>query len=219
MLDPTITSTAAQTMSVGELLQQGGPAMVPIYACSIVAVGLFVHKMLELRAMRLRDTRWAEAAIGHVADGELDDAVAASQSAPHPAARVVSALVRCLLQRPAKAEAEAKRVAQLELQRLERHLGTLSFIAQVAPLLGLLGTVLGMVELFMGLQHAGQGDLAIGDLASGIWEALLTTAAGLAVAVPVLAAHAYLAGRIDAVRLQITDIVQRMLFAADLEDG
>ena len=208
----------ATTMSIGELLQQGGLAMLPIYACSIAAVGLFVHKVLELRAARLTAVKWAEAAIGHVADGELDDAHNACRPSPHPAARVVAALTHSLQEKPDHAEAEAKRVANLELQRLEKHLGTLSFIAQVSPLFGLLGTVVGMVDLFMDLQNAGQGDLAIGDLASGIWKALLTTAAGLTVAVPALAAHTYLTSRVDGIRLQITDIVQRVLFAAGRED-
>ena len=210
----SLAASVAESMSVGELLQQGGLAMLPIYACSVAALGLFVHKVLELRAAKTTEVAWVRAVLGHVADGELEDAQHVCRTASHPAARVVAALTGAMRERPGHAEAEAKRVASLELQRLERHVGTLSFIAQVSPLLGLLGTVIGMVDLFMGLQGADQATLAVADLASGIWTALLTTAAGLAVAVPALAAHAYLEGRIDGIRLQIVDIVQRVVFAA-----
>jgi biopolymer transport protein ExbB len=132
---------------------------------------------------------------------------------------VGAAQVHALDEAPEQAEAEAKRVATLELTRLESGVNLLSFLAQVSPLLGLLGTVLGMVEMFMGLQEAGEGNVAISDLASGIWKALLTTAAGLTVAVPALAGYAYLVSRVDQVRLQIVDIVQRVTFAAGRARG
>ena len=123
-------------------------------------------------------------------------------------------MLRALEEAPDQVEAEAKRVATLELVRLERGVSVLSFLAKVSPLLGLLGTVLGMVDLFMGLQGAGQGDLAISDLASGIWKALLTTAAGLTVAVPALAGYTWLTSRVDHLRLQLADMVQRVMFMA-----
>ncbi|MEL7174473.1 MAG: MotA/TolQ/ExbB proton channel family protein, partial [Pseudomonadota bacterium] len=132
----------------------------------------------------------------------------------HPGARVSSAILDALGHAPHQAEAEARRTAAIELEKLERGTSLLSFLAQVSPLLGLLGTVLGMVDLFMGLQGASDGNLAIADLASGIWKALLTTAAGLTVAVPALAAHTYLTSRFNKARLQVLDMAQRLLFAA-----
>lgn len=205
---------AADSMPLLELLEQGGWAMYPIYACSLLALGIFVQKILEIRGAKLAQVAWLEAVLDHVRDGDLEAAAGACRKPPHPGARVVEAVARALIEHPEQAEAEAKRVGALELQRLERNLGMLSFLAQVSPLLGLLGTVLGMVDLFMGLQTADQGALAISDLASGIWKALLTTAAGLGVAVPALAAHTYLTSRMDYLRLQLADIVQRVLFAA-----
>jgi biopolymer transport protein ExbB len=113
--------------------------------------------------------------------------------------------------RPDRAEAEARRVGSLEIQKAESYLPLLSFIAQAAPLLGLLGTVLGMVDLFLGLQSSGLREVDVSLLSSGIWKALLTTAAGLTVAVPTLAAYSYLAHRADGLRLQVTDLVQQLL--------
>ena len=206
-----------ESMPLGDLLAHGGWAMYPIYACSLLAFGVFVHKLLELRAAKLADVRWLRQVLDRIEDSDLEGAEAACRTLSHPGSRVVAAVLAALRQRPDQAHAEAKRVASLEVQRVEANLGVLAFLAQVAPLLGLLGTVVGMVDLFMGLQGAEKGDLAIADLASGIWKALLTTAAGLMVAVPTLAAHAYLASKADYLRLQLSDMVQRVLFVAPSE--
>ncbi len=202
----------SMSMSVAELLNQGGWAMVPIYACSVLVVGVFVHKLLELRSAGLHRLQWLDTALEHLANGEAERSARSCSPVLHPAARVIEAALAAIQRRPDLVEAEAKRVASLELRRLETNVGALAFLAQIAPLLGLLGTVLGMVDLFMGLQGAEHGNISIGDLSSGIWKALLTTAAGLMVAVPALAAHAYLGSRIDRVRTQLVDVIQRVLF-------
>lgn len=206
-----------QQMSLRELLEQGGLAMYPIYGCSMLALAIFVHKLLELRGAELHRVAWLEGVLAHVRTADYAAAQQACRGPRHPGARVVQAVCRALEQRPEQSESEAKRVGSLEIQRLERRLGMLSLLAQIAPLLGLLGTVLGMVDLFMGLQGIEQANLAISDLASGIWKALLTTAAGLTVAVPTLAAHVYLSTRVDDLRLQLGDMVARVLFEAGLE--
>lgn len=213
-MESIVTGAAAHEMPLGELLAQGGAAMIPIYACSVIGLAVFVRKLFELRAAKLGQTSWLDGVLRSLDDGDRDAAMLAARRAAHPGARVIEAVLHALARRPEQVEAEAKRVGSLELQRLERNVGLLAFLAQVAPLLGLLGTVLGMVDLFMDLQGAGDGNLAVGDLASGIWKALLTTVAGLVVAVPALAGHAYLVARIDGLRLQLADMVQRVCFAA-----
>lgn len=198
-------------MSLAELLRQGGFTMAPLVLCSVTALAVFLKKALDLKRARLRELAWLDGVLAAVQAGELGRAHAACGDAAHPAARVAEATLSTLQRRPDRAEAEARRVGGLELQRLETGLGLLAFIAQVAPLLGLLGTVLGMVDMFVGLEGAGLRNVNVSQLSSGIWKALLTTAAGLVVAVPTLAAHAYLASRSDRVRLVLTDTVQRIL--------
>lgn len=204
-------------MTLGQLLGEAGWLMAPIYACSLVVVALVVYKLLELRACRVRDLGWLGPTLEAASRGDLRAAAGACSGAPHPAARAAHALLDTLPRRPDRAEAEAGRIGSGELQRLEHRLGVLSFIAQAAPLLGLLGTVVGMVELFMRIQGAGGGEIDPALLSSGIWKALLTTAAGLVVAVPALGAYAWLTGRVDGVKLQIRDVVGRIL--SDLPPG
>lgn len=198
--------------------------MGPILLCSALALAVFVRKTLQIHRARLHSIDWLPEALASVQIGAYEEAARRCDVEFHPAARVVSATVRTLSTRPDRAEAEGKRVGSLELQDLERHLGLLSFVAQGAPLLGLLGTVLGMVDLFAGLGGSGLGAAGAGGapvgavdaelLSSGIWKALLTTAAGLSVAVPTLAAHTWTTSRTDRVRLQMADAIEQLLTVA-----
>ena len=198
-------------MSLGALLLQGGWPMLPIYACSLVALTVFFKKWRELGDRRLRDDSWLAPVLEQLRAGRLQDARSDLEGRDHPAARAIAAALVVVDRRPDRALPEAGRVGTLELIRLERHLGLLSFVARVAPLLGLLGTVVGMVGLFLDLEGAGQMGVDVSRLSSGIWTALLTTAAGLAVAVPTLAAHSYLSARADHIRLLMLDAVDRAI--------
>lgn len=199
---------------LGEILAQGGWTMVLLYACSIVALAVFLRKLLEYRAVHLSDLSWYDGVLKLIRSGDFDAVSGACNHHVHPAARVACAVAQALKDRPDLAESEARRIASLELQKLEKNLSLLSFIAQIAPLLGLLGTVFGMISMFIGLQESGNASINLSELSSGIWEALVTTAAGLTIAVPALAAYSYLTSCLDDVRLQMSNIIQSMLYAA-----
>lgn len=192
--------------------------MAPIYLCSVLALMIFIRKALDFRAQRLGDLAWFDAVLESIGKAQLTDARRRAKDAAHPIGRVVVAMLAVVERRPDRVEAEAMRAGSLELQQLEKHLGALSFIAQAAPLLGLLGTVLGMVELFMSLQGTGAASVDAALLASGIWKALLTTAAGLVVAVPALAAYSYLNSRTDSFRLVLRDSIERVLTMLPVPD-
>ncbi|MBA2664925.1 MAG: MotA/TolQ/ExbB proton channel family protein [Bradymonadaceae bacterium] len=187
--------------------------MYPIYLCSLLAVVIFIKKINEFRISRLGESTWIEPVLEHIEEGEFERASDACAQSAHPVSAVVAAMLETFLRRPDRVEAEAARVGSLTLQRLEKNVGVLSFIAQAAPLLGLLGTVIGMVELFMGLGTSGIGNVDATQLSSGIWKALLTTAAGLMVAVPALAGYVFLNSRTDRFRLALSDSIARVLTA------
>lgn len=185
--------------------------MLPIFGCSLVALMVFLGKAWEIRSLRLSEVGWFDAVLERLRSGRTHEIPSLLSGVPHPGARVIQASLKLHDVRPDRIEAEARRVGTLEVQRAESYLGLLAFVAQVTPLLGLLGTVIGMVALFQGLQGSGMQEIDLGKLSSGIWQALLTTAAGLTVAVPSLAAHSYLTARSDRLRLQISDMVQQVL--------
>jgi biopolymer transport protein ExbB len=203
-------------MNLGSLLLQAGWAMVPIYGCSILALSVFVQKLVQFRLARLEDMTWFAPVRELIAQDQRTQALERCARSNQPVARVVAATASTWWTRPERAEAEGRRVGSLELQNLESRFGLLSFIAQVAPLLGLLGTVLGMVDLFAGLGSAGIGNVDAAALSGGIWKALLTTAAGLIVAVPALAAHTWLTSKTDALRLRMSDAMQQVLTLIDI---
>lgn len=190
-------------------LLRGGPALWAIAALSVLTLTIVMWKIWRLS--------WAGAWGGRRA-AALVDAICADQSPslPQNASGVRMRFVLAILpvlQMPRLSDeskgAEITRLAQRELTRLRQGLRALDLIAMIAPLIGLLGTVLGMIEAFQALQETGaQADAAA--LAGGIWEALLTTAAGMAVAIPATIAQSWFDAVSEAVRHDMEDHATRL---------
>jgi biopolymer transport protein ExbB len=206
------------------LLQDGGPVMGILMILSILALAIVLVKFYQFTRLRLGDQRVVEEALLAWNEGRRRQALEVLAAAVHPVARVLEAAMHGL-NRPApdegKIREEVARVAARDLQSLAAYLRGLDAIATLAPLLGLLGTVLGMITAFQKLEAAaGQANPAL--LAGGIWEALLTTAAGLAIAIPATGALHWLEGTLEQVRHTMEDTVTRLFTAAlapPLSDG
>ena len=191
----------------------GGPIVWVLAVASVYSVALIVLKLAELSGT-LGGGRERAEALGLWAEGKRQEALA-RVGARTPADRVLGhAMAELVAGTPEEPlERELERRGNGELERLRRHLRTLEVIAMVSPLLGLLGTVLGMIQSFQELELAG-GSANAAVLAGGIWQALLTTAAGLIVAIPAAIAANLLGARVDRVGHQIEDGVAA-LFAAE----
>lgn len=179
--------------TVFEHLRQGGFVMIPLLAVALAAVVLTVGKAVELGRIQVETGRQLDAAI---AAARRDDVAAAREAAAgirQPLrALVEEAIVHRHAARNSLEEILHEQVLAA-LPRLERHLGTLAVLGGIAPLLGLLGTVTGMIHTFQLVTIFGSGDAKL--LSGGISEALVTTEVGLMIAIPVLLAHAFLARR------------------------
>ncbi|HJL19635.1 MAG TPA: MotA/TolQ/ExbB proton channel family protein [Sandaracinaceae bacterium LLY-WYZ-13_1] len=178
-----------------EVLVLGGPLMVPILLASVVALAVFMARGWSLRASRVRPAALVQALEEDLEAGRPDAALARCRGSEAPLARVLAAG----LAHPAASRAERKErmeeVGRREVARLERWVGVVGVIASIEPLLGLLGTVTGMIGVFQGVVADGVGDPA--TLASGIWSALVTTAAGLSTGIPAFVAWRSLVGLVD----------------------
>jgi len=199
-----------------ELLQTGGPVVAILLGMSVVALAIVFAKLLQFRALRVGERRTAEAALRLWKAGQAHEALALAGAARNPAAQALARAMRG--QRRGLPEArvreEVLRYGGEVLEALRSWFRPLEVIASLAPLLGLFGTVLGMIEAFRQLEAAGsQVNPAI--LSGGIWEALLTTAVGLAVAIPVVALLNWLERRVDRLAHAMDSTVTR-LFTADL---
>lgn len=169
------------------LLQAGGPVVAILLGLSVVALAITLIKLWQFAAARIYSRRFIGEALMHWRSGRCAAALAALEGSPSPIARVMALVMRAQIQGVAEdvIREEAARVAGAELEHLRGYLRGLELIGSLSPLLGLLGTVLGMIEAFQQLAAAGSR-VDPGLLSGGIWEALLTTAVGLAVAIPAI---------------------------------
>lgn len=184
-----------------DLLRSGGPVLLIIVLLSLYALYLFFTRLFKLAKERPDADRLMARVNAAVLGRNLEMAMIACDHHGGPVARTIkAALARIPYGRPA-VEAAFQEAYLGEEQRLTKGLRPLATIAQVATLLGLLGTVTGMIRAFAELSQAGAGSPAL--LAGGIGQALVTTAAGLFVAIPTVLGHSYLAGRVEEILVEL----------------
>ncbi|MEP7070934.1 MAG: MotA/TolQ/ExbB proton channel family protein [Verrucomicrobiota bacterium] len=179
-----------------EYIQKGGLLMWPILVCSIISIAIFAERVFYLHRASIHVGEFLKGLQNLIRRRNFAEALHESAGTPGPVARVIhTAIIRHDLPR-AELREIVQEAGQLEVPKLERFLGVLATLAFLTPLLGLLGTVAGMIEAF-GVISANGGYATVTELASGIYKSLLTTAAGLVVATPTFVAYSYLSGRIN----------------------
>jgi biopolymer transport protein ExbB len=180
---------------VFELVKAGGWLMLPIIACSIAAMTIVAERLWAYRRKRVIPGNLVAQVWKLYKNDQLTAAHVTTVRDSSPLGRILAAgLVNHKHSREVMKEAIEEEGRQV-VHELERYLNTLGTIAAISPLLGLLGTVIGMIKVFTAITAAGVGNPTV--LAGGISEALITTAAGLSVAIPSLIFHRYLSGRVD----------------------
>ncbi|MGD8913693.1 MAG: MotA/TolQ/ExbB proton channel family protein [Candidatus Thiodiazotropha sp.] len=178
-----------------ELVKSGGWLMLPIIACSIVALGIVIERLWSLQRKRVMPEYLMRQILQLHKDNKLNLADLDKLKSSSPLGKILAAgLINRDHNKVVMKEA-IEEVGRQVVHELERYLNTLGTIASISPLLGLLGTVIGMIKVFSVIVTAGVGDPGV--LAGGISEALITTAAGLSVAIPSLMFHRYFSGLID----------------------
>lgn len=197
-------------------LDLGGPVVWILLAMSVLALTIVLTKLAHFSSLSIGHRRNAEKALALYRSGRIRDAIARAERSNDPASQLLARGLRGVqraLPEPMVRE-EMIRYGNVVLQDLRGGFRPLEVIGSLAPLLGLFGTVLGMIKAFQALELAGtQVDAAV--LSGGIWEALLTTAVGLAVAIPVVALLNWFEGRVERLGQRLDDLVTR-LFIADL---
>ena len=185
-----------------DIIQKGGPLMYLIIICSILAVTVFLERLIHLHRAKINTDKFMSGIRNIIKKGNIVEAISICEQTPGPVAYVLKeGLIRHEQDKDEIKEAIEEAGLQ-EVPRLEKNLVILATIAHITPLIGLLGTVSGMIKAFMKIQEKA-GIVNPGDLAQGIWEALITTAAGLAVAIPAYVAYNYLVSRVDGFVLEM----------------
>ena len=181
-----------------------------IVATSAVALAVFFERLLQYHRDQINSTEFLNGVRNILKRDNIVEALAICDATPGPVPRLVkTAILNREWGREAVREA-LEDAGAWEVPRLEEKLNLLATIAQIAPLLGLLGTVLGFVTVFRAVQNEGL-NAHIGDLATGIWQALNCTAAGLAVSIPSYAGYNYLVGRVNTIVLDMEQVSTEIL--------
>jgi biopolymer transport protein ExbB len=187
-----------------ELVRAGGPFMAPIILCSIAAVGILLERLWTLQRKRVLPDDLIKKLSSFAEGGQVTPKIIEALEKNSPLGRVLAA---ALANRDRGREIMMERVQDTGrhvVHELERFLNTLGTIASISPLLGLLGTVTGIIHAFNAVMLGGMGDPRL--LAGGISEALITTAGGLAVAIPSFIAYRYLRGKVERIVIDMEKI-------------
>lgn len=193
-----------------DTISRGGPVMIPIVLCSIASFSIIVERLVLLRSTNKRMGAFRVRIHGVLQYGHLDEVERTCRDRPNPMARIFLAGLQKLGEGEERIKEAIQVAGERESRRLERYTTGLATIVAGAPLLGFLGTVLGMIKAFQQIETLG-GNVNAAVLAGGIWQALLTTAAGLTVAVPTLFAYNYIMSRIRDVVSNLEEGSQSLL--------
>ncbi|HXV62898.1 MAG TPA: MotA/TolQ/ExbB proton channel family protein [Vicinamibacteria bacterium] len=183
---------------------QAGPLLWPIVLCSVIGFAIFLDRAYALYRFGSGQRKLVPQVVLLVAQGKVEDASSLCRENRGPIMNVLGTSLRSRDLSSEEREQILTVSGNRELHDLERGLRGIAVIARIAPLLGLLGTVVGLVEAFLAVSTM-QGPPDPSVLASGIWQALLTTVAGLVVAIPAIVSHEWLQSRIDALALAMEE--------------
>jgi len=199
-----------------EIVQAGGWLMLPIIACSIIAGAIILERLWTLQRDRVLPRSITAQVQKLIEDDRLDPKHLQRLYRSSPLGQIIATGLANRHRGRDIVKEGIEDCGRHVVHELERYLGTLGTIASISPLLGLLGTVIGMIKVFAAIMANGVGNP--GALAGGISEALITTAAGLSVAIPALIGYRYLRGRVDALVVQMEKEAMKFLETALASD-
>ena len=193
------------TLSFGELVIKGGVVMIPIFLLSLIAIYIFVERWYVIAKAGHEDMNFMNRIKDYIYDSKIDAAMALCKSSISPASRMVEKGITRIGRPLNDVNTAIENVGKLEVYKLEKGLPTLATIAGAAPMIGFLGTVIGMIKAFYDMSNAGN-NIDVSLLSNGIYTAMVTTVAGLIVGILAYFAYNMLVAKVEKVifRLEAT---------------
>lgn len=186
-----------------EFLRQGGWPMIPLGICSVAGLAIVFERVIGLRRRRVIPKTVVDALDLYQGEASMESTLSVCRNNDSPFARIVEVLIRSRRLDHHQMIEMLHSSGRKEVEKLERGLLVLEIVAGISPLIGLLGTVLGMVTVFDAITAQGLGDAQV--LSEGISKALITTVAGLTVAIPALAFHSYFSKQVDSIAIEMQE--------------
>lgn len=200
-------ATAPQELRFGDLLIKGGWVMLPIGILAVLGLVIFFERYFTIRKAAKNESQLMQQVRGSVLAGNLDSAIAICRNSNTPLGRMLQkGLLR--IGRPIKdIEGAVENIGKLEVSKLEKNIGILGIIAGIAPMLGFLGTIAGVIKIFFDISQS--GDIAIGTISGGLYVKMVTSAAGLFVGMIAYVCYHILNMMVDKVILKLeTDAIE-----------
>jgi len=185
-----------------ELAFKGGWVMLPILFLSVVAIYIFIERYFSIKAAAKMDLNFMEKVKDYIHDGKIDSALSLCRTTNNPAARMIEKGVQRIGRPLNDVNTAIENIGKLEIYKLEKGLSTLATVSGAAPMIGFLGTVMGMIRAFYDMSMAGN-NIDVGLLSNGIYTAMVTTVAGLVVGIIAYLAYNTLVARVQKVVFQL----------------
>lgn len=192
-----------------EFLARGGVLMIPLGICSVVSLAIIIERALNLRAVRILPPDVIQQARLLLVENQVGEAVILCRRQPSAIGRILLAAISNYDKEKEELKSIVEDAGRQEVPTLDRYLGVLGTIAAISPLLGITGTVFGMIRVFATISEKGVAHPS--QLAGGIYEALITTAAGLVIAIPTLIFYNYFTARSDRLILELEKQAYRVV--------
>jgi biopolymer transport protein ExbB len=188
-----------------EFIVKGGPVMWPIILGSIIGLAIILEKLWTLSRLRIDTAAFAEEVFQNIKANKVQKAVwLCEHHIDHPLAVVLKVGIERSASSPERLEKMMEQAGNMQVQRLEKRLGGLASIISIEPLMGFLGTVTGLIRAFMSWEAAG-ANVTVSVLALGIYQAMITTAAGLIIAIPYYLCYNYFISRIKYISAEMNE--------------
>ena len=210
-LQETLTLGEGQTLNLAEIWEAGGWMMWPLGAALAIGILIILFKLVDLQLKGGKNKRVLQEADEQIAAGHLDEALELCTESGAPAGNVLSAGLSRYNEGTDRATQAVENAGAIEVAGLEKGLVWLATLSNVAPLLGFLGTVIGMIMAFQAIEIAGEVEATL--VAGGIKVALITTATGLTIAIPINIFHNYFVTKIDRLVIDMEESAQRLIDA------
>jgi biopolymer transport protein ExbB len=190
-----LLQVAEDKISLLSLLQKGGWIMYPLYFLLVIAIFVFIERVLAIKKVGTMDPKFMFIIKDHILSGNIDAAKIMAKNAGNPVAKMIEKGIMRIGKPIESVEKSMENVGKLEMYSMERNLNILSLVAGIAPMFGFLGTIIGMVQLFYGI--ASTGEYTLNTIAGGIYTKMITSATGLIIGLIAYVGHNYLSTQID----------------------
>lgn len=201
-LQATSAANGETVVGLGSLILAGGWLMIPLVILSAISIFIFFERFSMIRKATEPDNKFLNRIRDLIYEGKVDQAINACRNRRTPIARMIEKGISMLGRPTSEIHSAIENVGNLEVSRLESGLPFLATVAGGAPMIGFLGTVIGMVQAFMNLSQAG-GSVDMSLLSSGIYTAMITTVAGLVVGIPAYFGYNFLVAKIEKLVFQM----------------